>query len=187
MKPQNPHTLTITTARQPTWRCAAIPTLSGCRPWRRLPITFRFPLFRGKEDGRQKHIKKQPALGFSMCRLLFQVRWISGVQAAFYALCSLCGELLVHRPPAPSPVGEGWGEGFSDCLPTCGRAAAQRVGMAAIRHALPLNFCARSGVPSPTEEGGGLLRPKNTDTESSLHPVFLRTIRRARHHSGNWI
>ena len=118
-----------------------------------------------------------------MCRLLFQVRWISGVQAAFYALCSLCGELLVHRPPAPSPVGEGWGEGFSDCLPTCGRAAAQRVGMAAIRHALPLNFCARSGVPSPTEEGGGLLRPKNTDTESSLHPVFLRTIRRARHHS----
>ena len=44
--------------------------------------------------------------------------------------------------------------------------------MAAIRHALPLNFCARSGVPFPTEEGGGLLRPKNTDTESSLHPVF---------------
>ena len=131
MKPKKQPAPAITAARQPTWRCAAIPTLSGCRPWRRLPITFRFPLFRGKEDGRQKHIKKQPALGFSMCRLLFRIRCMSGVQAAFYALCGLCGELLTRQQPAPSPVGEGWGEGFSGCLPTCGRAAAQRVGMAA--------------------------------------------------------
>ena len=175
MKPKKQPAPAITAARQPTWRCAAIPTLSGCRPWRRLPITFRFPLFRGKEDGRQKHIKKQPALGFSMCRLLFQVRCMSGVQAAFYALCSLCGELLVHRPPAPSPVGEGWGEGFSDCLPTCGRAAAQRVGMAVIRHALPLNLLPPFGFTLSRRMGnGGRQRFKKQPA-----PCFLRTIRRA--------
>ena len=47
-----------------------------------------FPFFRGKEDGRLKHIKKQPALGFLKVQAaFFQIRRMSGVQAAFYALC----------------------------------------------------------------------------------------------------
>ena len=63
---------------------------------------------------------------------------MSGLQAAFNALCYAADAANFwrggHLPPSPV------GEGFSGCLPTCGRAAAQRVGMAAIRHALPLNL-----------------------------------------------
>ena len=178
MKPKKQPAPAITAARQPTWRCAAIPTLSGCRPWRRLPITFRFPPLPRKR-GRAVETHKKAAC-----------TWFFNVQAAFYALCSLCGELLVHRPPAPSPVGEGWGEGFSDCLPTCGRAAAQRVGMAAIRHALPLNFCARSGVPSPTEEGGWVAAPQKYRYGKQPAPCFFAyntPCPTPFRYSGNWI
>ena len=141
MKPKKQPAPAITAARQPTWRCAAIPTLSGCRPWRRLPITFRFPPLPRKRGRQRKHIKKQPALGFSMCRLLFQIRRMSGVQAAFDVLCYAAyaanfwpgGNLL------PLLWERAGGRAFRDDCPFRGERHP-RVDMAAIRHALPLNL-----------------------------------------------
>ena len=173
MKPQSAQT-TITAARQPTWRCAAIPTLSGCRPWCRLPITFRFPPLPRKR-GRAAETHQKAAC-----------TWFFNVQAAFSdsvhewgAGCFLCVMWLMRqtmalRQPAPSPVGEDWGEGFSGCLPTFGRAAAQRVDMAAIRHALPLNLLPPFGFAFSQNGNGRRKRFKKQPA-----PCFLRTIRRA--------
>ena len=82
----------ITAARQPTWRCAVIPTLSGCRPWCRLPITFRFsPLPRKRGRAVETHQK-------ASCT------WFFNVQAAFSdsvhergAGCFLCVMWLMRR------------------------------------------------------------------------------------------
>ena len=175
MKPQKQPAPAFTAAAWPTWRCAAIPTLSGCRPWCRLPITFRFPPL-PRERGRAAETHQKAA-----CTWFFNVQaaFSDSVdkwgQAAFYALCGLYSELLARRPPAPSPVGEGRGEGFSGCLPTCRRAAAQRVGMAVIRHALPLNLLPPFGFTLSRRMGnGGRKRFKKQPA-----PCFLRTIRRA--------
>ncbi|WP_148140124.1 hypothetical protein [Kingella denitrificans] len=45
------------------------------------------PRKRGREDGRRKHIKKQPALGFLKVQAAFSDSAHEWVQAAFYALC----------------------------------------------------------------------------------------------------
>ena len=173
MKPQKQPAPAITAARQPTWRCAAIPTLSGCRPWRRLPITFRCPPLPRKR-GRAAETHQKAAC-----------TWFFNVQAAFCALCSLCGELLVHRPPAPSPVGEGWGEGFSGCLPTFGRAAVQRVGMAVIRHALPLNLLPPFGFAFSQNRNGRRKRFKKA--ACTLFFAYNTPCLTLFHYSGNWI
>ena len=49
--------------------------------------------------------------------------------------CFLCvmRQTVAQQPLTPSPVGEGWGEGFG-------------VGMAAIRHVLPLSFLFAFGI-----------------------------------------
>ena len=186
MKPQNPHTLTITTARQPTWRCAAIPTLSGCRPWRRLPITFRFPLFRGKEDGRQKHIKKQPALGFSMCRLLFQIRRMSGVQAAFYALCYAADAANFwrggHLPPLPW---ERAGVRAFAALDHFGRAETLKSGYGGDTPCPAFEFAAAVRICFPLEwerQVGTLQKAACT-----LFFAYNTPCPTLFHHSGDWI
>ena len=76
---------------------------------------------------------------------------MSGVQAAFDALCYAADAANFWRGGnlPPLPWESAGGEGFSGCLPTCGRAAAQRVGMAAIRHALPLNLLLPFGFAFP--------------------------------------
>ena len=128
MKPQKQPAPAFTAAAWPTWRCAAIPTLSGCRPWCRLPITFRFPPL-PRERGRAAETHQKAA-----CTWFFNVQaaFSDSVdkwgQAAFYALCGLYSELLARRPPAPSPVGEGRGEGFSGCLPTCRGGSSPKSG-----------------------------------------------------------
>ena len=89
--------------------------------------------------------------------------------------CFLCvmrvmRQFAVRRQTAPSPVGEGWGEGFLGCLPILVRAETRKSGYggdtpcSAFEVSVPVRGCP---LPSHlTQEGGtGLLRP----LKSSLH------------------
>ena len=50
------------------------------------------------------------------------------VQAALLCVMRLMRQFVVRRQPAPSPVGEGWGEGFLGCLPILVRAETRKSG-----------------------------------------------------------
>ena len=75
--------------------------------------------------------------------------------------CFLCvmrvmRQFVVRRQPAPSPVGEGWGEGFLGCLPILVRAETRKSGYggdtpcSAFEVSVPVRGC-----PLPREGGRG--------------------------------
>ena len=67
-------------------------------------------------------------------------------------------QFVVRRQPTPSPVGEGWGEGFLGYLPILVRAEPRKSGYggdtpcSAVKFSVPIRVYR---LPSPlTQEGG---------------------------------